>query len=170
MIKSIRLIAVVSILTIALSSCLSTEIENETRTPELEKKELNITIETLENEGFDVDTTESGMYYVVQLEGEGPTVQEGDTCYIEYAGYFLDGTLFDASANHYEDAVWKFIYKDVSLIPGFEEAIGMLSKGAEMDFIIPSDLAYGSAGAPGIPPYTSLLFATKLNELKQKIE
>lgn len=170
MIKSIKLVVFISVLTYTLSSCLTTPAEEDPRTAELEQVEINIAIEKLETEGFDIDTTDSGMYYIVQVAGEGPTVQEGDTCFIEYAGYFLDGTLFDASADHYEDAVWELVYKEVSLIPGFEEGVGMLSEGAEMDFLIPSELAYGATGVPGIPPYTPLLFATKLNILKPKAE
>ena len=163
--KSIKLLAVLSILIYALSSCLSTESEDP-RTPEMEQSEINTALTNLENEGFDVDTTASGMYYIVQVAGEGPTVQEGDTCYLRYAGYFLDGTLFDASEYYHEDGIWELVHGEVSLIPGFEEAIGMLNKGAEVDFIIPSELAYGSTGANGIPAYAPLLFATQLVDLK----
>ncbi|MDB4584921.1 FKBP-type peptidyl-prolyl cis-trans isomerase, partial [Draconibacterium sp.] len=112
----------------------------------------------------------SGMYFVEQVAGEGPTVHEGDTCFLRYAGYFLDGSIFDSSDNYYEDGIWEFVYKEVNLIPGFDEGIGMLNKGAEMDFIIPSELAYGATGVSGIPPYTPLLFATILDDLKPKTE
>ena len=56
------------------------------------------------------------------------------------------------------DSIWQFQYKEVNLIPGFDDAIGLLSKDAEGDFIIPSELAYGTSGYNGIPPYTPLFF------------
>jgi len=167
--KSIKLLAVLSFLIYILSSCLSSESED-SRTAEMEQSEINTALSNLENEGFDIDTTASGMYYVVHVAGEGPTVQEGDTCYLRYAGYFLDGTVFDASEYYYEDGIWELVHGEVSLIPGFKEAIGMLNKGAEVDFIIPSALAYGAAGVTGIPAYAPLLFATQLVDLKPKSE
>lgn len=49
------------------------------------------------------------------------------------------------------------------VIPGWEEGIGLLSQGASAKLIIPSELAYGSAGAGGvIPPNATLLFEIEL--------
>jgi FKBP-type peptidyl-prolyl cis-trans isomerase len=48
------------------------------------------------------------------------------------------------------------------LITGFNEAISMMNKGADIDFIMPSKLAYGSTGAYEIEPYTPLGFNIKM--------
>ena len=53
------------------------------------------------------------------------------------------------------------------VIPGWDEGIALLNKGAKATFIIPSDLAYGAAGAGGvIPPNATLKFVVELVEFK----
>ena len=98
-------------------------------------------------------------------QGEGPFAQIGDTLRLEYTGYLLDGRLFDASALHYQDSVWEFILEEDQVISGFEDGLLLLNKGAELDLIIPSELAYGPNGFGGIEPYTPLLFSTKLHDI-----
>ncbi len=120
--------------------------------------------------GNTIDTTASGMYYTLYKEGSGPTPQPSDTCDIEFVGYFINGAIFDACANHSSDGIKVVIYKETELIPGFEEAIGLLKKGSESTFIIPSKLAYGSGWFDFIPPYTPLVFDINLHDIKPKAE
>ena len=94
--------------------------------------------------------------------------QAGDTCYLEYTGYLLDGTIFDTSHDHYIDGIWDLIYKDIQLIPGFDDGIALMGKGAELDMIIPSYLAYGAYGYGYIPPYSTIIFSAKMHDLKPK--
>lgn len=169
MLKTIKTIALFTVFTFLISSCLSPAGEDEdARTPELEQEEISNAIAKLETAGYNIDTTASGLLYVLHTAGTGAFPQTGDTCYIEYAGYFINSVLFDASLNHYTDGIWELIYKSQPLIPGFDEAISMLNKGAEMDFIIPSNLAYGAYGSSSIPPYSPLIFSIKLHDLKPK--
>ena len=60
--------------------------------------ELNAALAKLESEGFDVDTSELGIYYIIHTEGEGPLPQAGDSLQLEYTGYLLNGLIFDASS------------------------------------------------------------------------
>ena len=169
MFKTIKTIAILFVFIFSISSCLNNGSDIEPRTPEMEQAELNEFLKKLEADGFDVDTTDLGIYYVVQEAGEGLFPVEGDTCFMEYAGFFLDGSVFDTSHDHFPNGIWQFNYKETSLIPGFEDGIALLNKGAEIDMIIPSNLAYG-AGTSSIPPYTTLLFATKMHDLKPVIK
>jgi len=148
------------------SSCLD-DIDDdiEPRTPEMEMEELNRALSLLETEGYDIDTTDLGIYYIVQVPGEGPLAQAGDTLLVEYTGSLLDGRIFDASAYHYADGIWEFIFKEMQLIPGFEDGISYMNKGAEIYMIIPSEYAYGAYGSGAIEPYTPLLFETKLHDI-----
>jgi FKBP-type peptidyl-prolyl cis-trans isomerase len=41
-----------------------------------------------------------------------------------------------------------------------------MNKNSKMQFVIPSDLAYGSAGQGVIPPYTTLVFVIKMVDIK----
>ena len=48
------------------------------------------------------------------------------------------------------------------LIPGWQIAIPLLSKGGAGTFYIPSRLGYGPAGSGSIPPNTVLVFEIEL--------
>ena len=165
MFKTIKTVAFLFAFIFTITSCLTSGDDPDPRTPEMEQAEIDQFLKSLEDQGFDVDTTDLGVYYVVQAEGEGLFPAVGDTCFMEYTGYFLDGSVFDTSHDHFPNGIWEFNYLEVALIPGFDDGIALLNKGAEVDMIIPSSLAYDS-GTSGIPPYTTLLFAAKMHDLK----
>lgn len=168
MFKSIKFFTIIFALSVLVFSCMSDPVIPEERTAEMEQAEIKQALSNIVAGGHDVDTTEMGIYYVVHVEGEGPTTVAGDTCFLKYYGYFLDATLFDSSEDHYEDGIWEFIYKDIPIIPGLEDGLALSNKGAEIDFIIPSEFAYGEEGNIGIPPYTTLVFSTIMHDLKPK--
>ena len=165
-IKSTSLFLLIITFVIA-TSCLQ-DIE-EQRAEEKEKAEISNFLLNLINNDIDVDSTASGLYYIVNKAGTGVYPQNGDTCYVEYVGYFMNGAAFDASVYHSQDAKWKVIYKETIVIQGFEEAVGLMKSGEEAKFIIPSKLAYGSIGYGIIPPYTTLIFDLKMHEIKPNL-
>jgi FKBP-type peptidyl-prolyl cis-trans isomerase FkpA len=149
------------------SSCIDGVNDNPSgRNPEKEQRELNEALASLISEGWDIDTTAMGIYYIVHEEGEGPLAQEGDSLSLEYIGYLLGGTIFDASSNHYEDGSWEFVLNANELIPGFVDGISVMNKAAVIDMIIPSQYAYGEKGQGPIEPFTTLLFSAQLHDLK----
>jgi FKBP-type peptidyl-prolyl cis-trans isomerase FkpA len=164
MLKTIKSIALVISLSVMFSSCVNTD-ETE-RTAETEQQELNEAIAKLEKANYNVDTTDLGVFYIMNKMGTGAYPQKSDTCYLIYTGFFLNGVIFDASAYYFQDSIWKFNYLEVNLIPGFNDGIALLNKGAEADIIIPSNLAYGSSGYGEIPPYTPLVFSMKMRDLR----
>lgn len=158
---------IVAILTVTIYfSC--NMMESDEYTPEREAEIISEYIKALIEDGHDVDTTQSGLYYVLRKEGEGEYPQAGDSIGIVYEGAFPEsGYVFDSSDFRYENGIWKFVYRSNDLIPGFDEAISYLNKGAEGTFLLPSDLAYGSTGNFNrtIPPYSTLVFNIKLTEI-----
>ena len=174
MLKSMKAVFFLIAITLILltQSCLDSTVP-ELRTEETELQEIDFAIQKLETAGYDVDTTESGLYYVIQTQGTGPFPIEGDTCYVEYATYTIDGSLLDTSTDpsyNFPDGIWEMEYLESGTIAGFYEGLGMMNKGMEADFIIPSKLAYGEYGTNGIPEYTPLVFSVKLHDLKPKAE
>ena len=169
MIKTVKpvVLAIIISMPIFFGSCINVDDVPE-RTTETEQKELNDAIAALEKAKYNVDTTRLGIYYIMNKPGTGAFPQKGDTCYLIYTGFFLNGIIFDASIDHYKDSIWQLLYKEVALIPGFDDGIALLNKGAEADIIVPSKLAYGSLGTSGIPPYTPILFSLKMKDLKPK--
>jgi FKBP-type peptidyl-prolyl cis-trans isomerase FkpA len=147
------------------TSCIG-ESDIVTRTSEMEKQELDLMLAQFISKGYDIDTTELGIYYIMHKEGVGPMAMPGDTLYLKYTGYLMDGTVFDAGEYHYSDSIWEFIYKDIDLISGFDDGISVMNKGAEIEMIIPSELAYGAYGSGIIAPYSTILFSAVLRDIK----
>jgi FKBP-type peptidyl-prolyl cis-trans isomerase len=166
--KTIKLIAAAIIMSSAFyfSSCIGSKDDFPDRTAETEQKELAMALANLEKAGYDVDTTTSGAYYVMNKQGTGLLPQKGDTCLLIYTGYFLDGGIFDSSGRHYKDSIWQIKFKEVNVIKGFEDGIGLLNKGAKIDIIVPSNLAYGARGFDIIPPYTPIVYTMEMRDLK----
>jgi FKBP-type peptidyl-prolyl cis-trans isomerase len=53
------------------------------------------------------------------------------------------------------------------VIPGWEEALTLLKDGGKGKFIIPSSLAYGERGYPGIiPPNADLAFDLQIMKVE----
>ncbi|WP_163706942.1 FKBP-type peptidyl-prolyl cis-trans isomerase [Mangrovibacterium lignilyticum] len=129
-----------------------------------EAEELASLLDEIKADGYDIDTTALGVYYIMEETGDGAYVQPGDSIGITYYGYFTNGQLFDTSASS-GDGVWRYVPDDVSVIPGFADAVNQLQVGGSGSFIIPSSLAYGSTGTYGIPPYTTLIFDIELVDI-----
>jgi FKBP-type peptidyl-prolyl cis-trans isomerase FkpA len=149
------------------TSCLKTnDIEY---TLEREQQLLNDYVARLKQAGHTVEKTASGINYVIIEQGSGNLPVIGDTVSVQYAGYYVTGELFDASLYHSTDSSLHFVFRDPEMIKGWDEMIGMMNVGKKLEFIVPSNLAYGSAGYGSVPPYTSLIFVAKMMMIKPKI-
>lgn len=150
------------------SSCINSPVVE--RTEAIEKAEIESLLTGLLQEGYDIDTTALGVYYIVYTEGEGEPPVGGDTISIEYVGAFMSGNIFEKSEDYFDDGIWEFVYLEEVVIPGLNEAISVMKKGGEIDAIIPSEFAYGETGYGPVNPYTTLIFNIKLHEIKRKTE
>jgi FKBP-type peptidyl-prolyl cis-trans isomerase len=103
-----------------------------------------------------VVTTSSGLQYQVLEEGAGPKPQPTDMVVVEYEGRLANGETFDSSASHGGPATLPV----GGLIPGWVEALQLMSPDARYRFWIPPQLGYGAAGAGNgvIPPDALLVF------------
>ena len=111
------------------------------------------------------DRTESGLFYKIEAEGAGDKPEKGQTVSVHYKGSLLDGTVFDSSFKRNQPI--DFALGVGQVIPGWDEGIALLNKGAKATLIIPSDLAYGASGAGGvIPPNATLKFEVELVNFK----
>jgi FKBP-type peptidyl-prolyl cis-trans isomerase FkpA len=144
--------------------------EEEERTSEMEWEELNALLKKYENEGYDVDTTDLSVFYVLlNDEGQGPLPEIGDSCFVSYIGFLPGGKKFEDSKDIFPKGIWYFSYdvkKEVHEVIGLTDGIGYLNKGAEAEIIIPSNMAYGSKGTKDIPPYTTLIYRVKVVDLR----
>lgn len=108
--------------------------------------------------------TETGLLYKVVAEGDGKTKPtKADTVVVHYTGTLVDGKKFDSSVDRGEPATFGV----GQVIPGWTEALQLMSKGAKYQLVIPSELAYGENGAGAtIPPNAVLLFDVELIDIK----
>ena len=116
---------------------------------------LNFLIDSL----FDFQKTASGIYYQIEKEGEGGYPNSESQLTAHYRGTLLNGKEFDSS---YRKG-FPFLFSLNQVIPGWQEGLQMLKPGGKGTFIIPSRLAYGEAGLPGlIEPNSVLMFEVEL--------
>src|SRR5690606_38661475 len=78
-----------------------------------QKKQTDKDIQIIEGyiaeNNLNATKTESGLFYVIEEEGDGPEVEEGSTVGVNYTGYVLDGTVFDTSLEEVAKANNKFM-------------------------------------------------------------
>lgn len=107
------------------------------------------------------EETASGLRYKMIQEGKGEQAAQGRKVSVHYEGSLLNGQVFDSSYKRSEPIDFQLGVGQV--IPGWDEGIALLKVGDKARFVIPSDLAYGSAGAGGvIPPDATLIFDVEL--------
>ena len=81
-----------------------------------------------------------------------------DTVTVNYRGTLVNGTEFDSSAKRGQPA--KFQVGRV--VRGWTEALQMMKTGSKWELYLPSTLAYGDGGGPGIEPGSTLIFEVEL--------
>jgi FKBP-type peptidyl-prolyl cis-trans isomerase len=112
--------------------------------------------ENADKEG--VETTESGLQYIVEDAGSGASPTATDKVQVNYEGRLIDGTVFDSSYKRGEPAEFGV----GQVIPGWTEGLQLMKEGAKYQFFIPADLAYGDQAPPDIGPGQVLIFNVEL--------
>ena len=111
------------------------------------------------------DKTDSGLRYKIIQKGSGAKAEKGKTVSVHYEGALANGQVFDSSYKRNQPI--DFALGVGQVIPGWDEGISLLQVGDKARFVIPSHLAYGSAGAGGvIPPNAKLVFDVELMNVK----
>ena len=117
-------------------------------------------------EGAEVLTTESGLQYVVLVDGEGgERPGPSDKITVHYTGMLDDGTVFDSS-------VQRGVPVPVMMgrvIPGWAEGLALMSPGSKYILVIPPELGYAEAGFPRaqIPPNARLTFEIEMLSIEK---
>lgn len=110
-------------------------------------------------------TTPSGLKYIDEVVGTGPSPQKGQQVTVHYTGTLEDGKKFDSSRDRNQP--FTFTIGIGQVIKGWDEGVMSMKVGGKRKLIIPSDLGYGSRGAPpAIPPNATLTFEVELLSVK----
>jgi FKBP-type peptidyl-prolyl cis-trans isomerase FklB len=109
-----------------------------------------------------VTVTTSGLQYEVLAKGTGPMPKPTDTVKVHYHGTLVDGKVFDSSVERGEPIEFAV----TGVIPGWVEALQLMSVGDKWKLTIPPDIAYGPRGKGDIPPNSVLIFEVELLGIK----
>lgn len=124
-----------------------------------ESKVLEQNIEEIEqyvadNNMSGLQSTESGLHYIVSQEGDGNFPTINDDVKVNYKGYLTDNYIFDQQTNAE--------FPLANVIEGWQEGIPKFSRGGSGYLFIPSKLGYGSNGSGSIPGNAVLIFEVDL--------
>jgi FKBP-type peptidyl-prolyl cis-trans isomerase/cyclophilin family peptidyl-prolyl cis-trans isomerase len=116
-------------------------------------------IKQIEKEtGKKVQTTDSGLMYVMIVEGDGANPGPTDTVEVHYEGTLVNGEKFDSSYDRNAPSAFPLN----GVIGGWTEGIALMKVGSTAKLIIPPELAYGPGGKGSIPPNAWLIFKVEL--------
>jgi len=109
-------------------------------------------------------TTKTGLQYIDEAVGAGPEATKGNTVEVHYTGWLKDGSKFDSSRDRGKP--FAFALGTGMVIKGWDEGVAGMKVGGKRKLIIPSNLAYGQKGCPGIPPDSELTFDVELLQVR----
>jgi FKBP-type peptidyl-prolyl cis-trans isomerase len=121
-----------------------------------------------------LEKTASGLLYVITNPGTGEKPAAHDTAVVNYTGKLVTGKVFDTSIKEVAqkekmpiDPMRQFApiripVGEGKVIPGWDEGLQLLNKGAKAIFIVPSDIAYKDQGVGPIAPFTPLVFEMEM--------
>ena len=108
-----------------------------------------------------VVTTPSGLKYLDEKVGSGPSPAAGKRVTVHYTGTLTDGTKFDSSVDRGQP--FQFVIGVGQVIKGWDEGVMSMKVGGKRRLMIPSNLAYGPRSMGGvIPPNADLNFEVEL--------
>lgn len=134
-----------------------------------------------------VDTTETGVRYLILEPGNGETTNISDIASIDYTGKFTDNEVFDSTIEQVERdnglfsenanyVPLTFTHTSTgwplnNFVPGFRDGVtavmSRLELGGKGLIIMPSTEAFGTQGTATIPPNTVLVYEIFLVKIRR---
>jgi FKBP-type peptidyl-prolyl cis-trans isomerase FklB len=105
-----------------------------------------------------VVTLPSGLQYEVITKGSGKHPGPEDTVTVRYRGTLIDGSEFDSSLGSGNPATFRADH----VIPGWKEALPLMTVGAKWRLFVPPALGYGGRRNGRIGPNSTLIFEIEL--------
>jgi hypothetical protein len=98
--------------------------------------------------------------------GKGAAAKDGDKVRVHYVGTLLSGQKFDSSRDRNQP--FDFTLGRGMVIKGWDQGVKGMKAGEKRKLVIPSPMAYGPQGRPGIPPNSTLVFEVELLAINPK--
>ena len=132
----------------------------------LVKKDAEIIRDFVERRNWNMDTTETGLWYMIYKKGNGKKAKTDKIATINYSIDLLDGSHCYSSDSLCPK---KFRIGKGGVESGLEEGILLLREGDRAKFILPPYMAHGLLGdEKKIPPRAILLYDIELIQISDK--
>ena len=106
--------------------------------------------------------TEKGTFVEIKNAGEGALIDSGKQVSVIYTGkLFPSGKIFETNDKEDGQPI-KFVVGRHAIIPGWEDGVRLLKKGATATLYIPAFLAYDQQPGPDKKPNENLIFDVKI--------
>ncbi len=112
----------------------------------------------LEDNEIQAEFDESGIYYIMQVQGNGFNPDLESEVTVRYTGSLLDGTVFDPGPDEGEDITFPL----QNVITAWQIAVPWMEPGGKMTIYAPSGYCYGRNRVGNIPPNSILVFEIEL--------
>lgn len=145
---------------------------------ELLRLNAYIKVLKLENPNLSIDSTESGLYYITEINGDGNYPQKDEYILFNYTAYNLNEDAYETTieadaklhsiyskATRYTPKYIQHKSENTRLPKGLEEGFSLIRKGSKVRFIMPSSLAYGVNNYLSLSAYTSVIFDVDFRDI-----
>ncbi len=114
---------------------------------------------------LNMDSTGTGLWYVIDEPGTGSLIRKGQTVTIDYQIKLLDGTVcYDST----ERGPREFTVGRGGVESGLEEGVLLLKEGSKARFIMPPHLAHGLIGDDDeIPARAIIVYEVLVTDVKR---
>lgn len=113
-----------------------------------------------------VESSESGLCYLIKEPGNDTKPGPKDTVYVHYKLSLKDGSVIEEVPES-DPSVMLMLNR---VIPGWTEGLQLLGEGGKATLYVPAELGYGERGTNGIEPNSPLVFDITLDSLKHFVE
>ena len=121
---------------------------------EFVEEETKAIEEFVESQGWEMKTTETGLWYMIYHAGRGERVVTGKIVTLEYTVSLLDGYVCYSSE---EFGALTFMVGQSGFESGLEEGVLLLRQGDKARFIMPPHLAHGLVGDDDCIPQRAII-------------
>ncbi len=111
-----------------------------------------------------VAPSETGVYYLEIMKGNGVAVDTGDLVSIHYNLYNIEDEMIETS---YDKEPLEFVYGEGNMVPGIEEALSHMRVGGRATIIVPSPMGFGDVAIDKeLPANSTVIFDLELVDVK----
>ncbi len=140
------------------------EGENVSKKAESDKEVENF----LAGKKINAQKTGKGTFVEIKSQGTGVQADSGKYVSVRYTGKLLSTEKEFENNVTPDKPAFSFVLGTGQVIPGWDEGIKLLKKGAKATLYIPGSLAYGPQPGPGGKTFESLIFDVELVDVADK--